>query len=164
MLLQMVLVLASNYSTLASDNLTGLSITAKPITIAAPTIASRAYDATTAAGVITLGAITGLVGVETLTVTPTGTAYSKCQCWMLILLMFLMLIADGTGLATNYSALATSLAVPGSITAKPITISAPTIAPKVYDATTAAGVITQGTVAGLVGGANTYCNIICNCL
>jgi hypothetical protein len=142
--------LASNYSALATSLAVSGSITAKPITIAAPTIASKAYDATTAAGVITLGAITGLVGVETLTVTATGTAYSSANVGAYTSDVSYA-IANGTGLATNYSALATSLAVPGSITAKPITISAPTIAPKVYDATTAAGVITQGTVSGLVG-------------
>jgi hypothetical protein len=142
--------LASNYSALASDNLTGLSITAKPITIAVPTIASKVYDATAAAGVITLGAITGLVGVETLTVTPTGTVYTGANVGAYTSDVSYA-IANGTGLATNYSALAPSLAVAGSITAKPITISAPTIAPKVYDATPAAGVITQGTVSGLVG-------------
>jgi hypothetical protein len=142
--------LASNYSALATSLSVPGSITAKPITIAAPSIASKAYDATTAAGVITLGAITGLEGAETLTVTATGTAYGSANVGAYTSDVSYA-IANGTGLATNYSALATSLAVPGSITAKAITISAPTIAPKVYDATTAAGVITQGTVAGLVG-------------
>ncbi len=142
--------LASNYSALATSLAVPGSITAKPITIAAPTIASKAYNATTAAGVITLGAITGLVGIETLTVTPTGTAYASANVGAYTSDVSYV-IANGTGLATNYSALASSLAVPGSITAKPITISAPTIAPKVYNATTAAGLITQGTVAGLVG-------------
>ena len=142
---------ASSASAATQTQATGSnSITPKPITIAAPTIAPKVYNASTTAGTITLGAITGLVGVETLTVTATGTAYSSANVGAYTSDVSYA-IANGTGLAANYSALATSLAVPGSITAKPITISAPTIAPKVYDATTAAGVITQGTVSGLVG-------------
>jgi hypothetical protein len=128
------------------------SITAKPITISAPTIAAKVYDATTAAGVITQGTVSGLVGGQTLTVTSSATAYSSANVGAAYTSTVSYTIADGTGLATNYSALATNNLTGLSITPAPITYGGLTIAPKVYNGSAAAGVITPGTVAGTIGG------------
>ena len=89
--------------------------------------------------------------VQTLTVTSSATAYSSANVGAAYTSTVSYVIADGTGLATNYSALATNNLTGLSITPAPITISAPTIAPKVYNGSAAAGVITPGTVSGLIG-------------
>ncbi|OYU54475.1 MAG: hypothetical protein CFE25_14280 [Chitinophagaceae bacterium BSSC1] len=144
--------LASNYSNLAISLAVPGSIIPKPITISAPTIAPKVYDATTTAGVITIGTVSGTVGAQTLTVTPSATAYSSANVGAAYTSTVSYVIADGSGLATNYSALAPNNLTGLSITPKTITISAPIIAPKVYNGTTAAGVITPGTVVGTIGG------------
>lgn len=144
--------LAANYTAPANDVLNLLEITAKTITIASPIIDPKVYDGTPAAGAITLGAVTGLIGTETLAITPSATAYSNANVGASYSTTVSYAIADGTngGLAANYSALANDNVTGLSITPKALTITAPTIASKAYDGSTAAGAITLGTLSGLV--------------
>ena len=140
--------LASNYS-MASLSTTG-SITPKALT-ATSTIASKVYEGTTTVtGTITVGTVTGYVGTQTLTITPSASALSSANVGTRNTTISYSL-ADGTngGVAANYSM--ASLASTEVITAKPLT-PASTIASKVYDGTTTVtGTITVGTVTGYVG-------------
>jgi hypothetical protein len=53
--------------------------------------------------------------------------------------------------ATSSLASNATVTLNGNVTPKPLSISAPTIAPKVYDGLTNTGIITPGTLSGLVG-------------
>ncbi|MFD0779422.1 YDG domain-containing protein [Flavobacterium myungsuense] len=141
--------LASNYS-LANGSATG-TITAKVLTIGTPTIVSKAYDATTTTGAVTLGTLSGFIGSQTVTATATAANYSSANVGPYPGTVITYTLANGTngGLATNYS-LANGSAT-GAITAKVLTIGTPTIASKVYDATTTAGAVTLGTLSGFIG-------------
>ena len=66
--------LASNYS--LADGSTTADISPLSLSITAPTATSRAYDGSTTASV-TAGTLSGLIGSQTVTVTPTGTFDSK---------------------------------------------------------------------------------------
>ncbi|WP_235190386.1 YDG domain-containing protein [Lysinibacillus sp. BF-4] len=63
---------AGKYSAPAPTLLTTGEITAKALTIAVPAVASKEYDGTTTA-TVTAGALTGVVGSDTVTVSATGT-------------------------------------------------------------------------------------------
>ena len=140
--------LAANYS-LANGSATGV-ITPKALSITAPSIASKVYDATTTAGAVTVGTLSGLVGSETLTVTGAAANYSSANAGTFAGVVIAYTLSNGTGLAANYS-LANGSGT-GVITPKALTISpAPTIASKVYNATTTAGAVSVGTLSGLVG-------------
>jgi hypothetical protein len=139
--------LGSNYS-LANGTATG-NITTKLLT-AASTVASKTYDAATTPGAVTLGTVTGLVGSQTLVITPSASNYTDANVGTGKSTAISYTLANGTngGLAANYSM--ADLASAGVITVKPLTATS-TVASKVYDATTAAGAVTLGTVIGLVG-------------
>ncbi|MEI7782093.1 MAG: YDG domain-containing protein, partial [Planctomycetota bacterium] len=141
--------LATNY-TLANGAATG-SITAKALSVTGTTIAPKAYDASTAAGAVTVGTVTGLVGSETLGVTGTAGSFSSANVGSYSSTVGYQL-ADGTngGKATNYT-LGSTTNVSGQITPKTLSISAPSIAAKTYDGTTAPGGLTVGSLSGLVG-------------
>jgi hypothetical protein len=142
--------LASNY-TLADSTGVSAAITAKALSIGAPTIAGKTYDGTTAAGTLTLGTLSGFVGSETVTTTGAAGALSSKNVGSYNTTVNYTL-ADGTngGLASNYT-LADSTGVSAAITTKALSIGAPTIASKTYDGTTAAGTLTLGTLSGFVG-------------
>ncbi|MFM7891510.1 MAG: beta strand repeat-containing protein, partial [Actinomycetota bacterium] len=141
--------LASNYS-LASQSVNG-TITAKPLSITAPTIASKVYNASDAAGAVTVGTLSGFVSPETVTATAVAANYSSANVGSYAGVVVTYTLVDGTngGLASNYS-LATGTAT-GEITAKPLSITAPTIASRAYNGLTTAGSVTVGTLSGFVG-------------
>ena len=140
---------ASNY-TLANGTATG-TITPQPLTITAPTIASKTYDGTTTAGAVTVGTLSGFVGIETVKATATAANYSSANVGSYTGGVITYTLANGThgGLATNYS-LSNDIAT-GTVTAKALIITAPSIASKTYDGTTTAGSVTVGTLSGFIG-------------
>ena len=84
-------------------------ITPAPITISAPTIAPKVYNGTTAAGVITLGTVSGTLVGEALTITPSATAYSSANVGAAYTSTVSYVVTDGVGgLAANYSTLASN--------------------------------------------------------
>src|SRR5262249_46322768 len=135
---------------LANGTATG-QITAKALSVTAPTIASKVYNATTTAGAVTVGTLSGFVGSETVTATATAAAYSSKNVgsYSGVVVTYTLQARTRRGVLANYS-LANGTAT-GQITAKALSISAPTIASKVYDATTAAGAVTVGMLSGFVG-------------
>jgi hypothetical protein len=98
---------AGNYTLTQPTGLTG-TITAKALNIGAPTIASKVYDGTTAAGAVNVGALSGLVGSETLTVTGTAAAYMSAAVGTYDNVAVTYTLANGgsgntAGLASNYT-------------------------------------------------------------
>jgi trimeric autotransporter adhesin len=137
-------------STAAPSTLTQV-VTAKALSITAPTIAAKIYDGNTTAGALTLGTLSGLVGTETLGVTGLAGALSSKDAGARTATVSYTL-ANGTngGLGANYT-LAANTNVTATVNAKALTITAPTIAAKTYDGNTTAGILTLGTLSGLVG-------------
>jgi len=141
--------LATNY-TLAAGTATGV-VTKKALSISSPSIADKVYDGSTTAGTLTIGSLSGFVGSETVTAAGTAAAYSSANVGMYSGNTISYSLSDGTngGLAANYS-LASGSAI-GTITKKALAITAPSIASKVYDATTNAASVTVGDLSGFIG-------------
>ena len=117
---------SGNYTLTQPSGLTG-TITAKALSIGAPTIASKVYDGTTAAGAVTVGALSGLVGFETLTVTGTAAAYGSAAVGTYSGVAVTYTLANSgsdntVGLASNYSL--TPGSATGAITAAALLITA----------------------------------------
>jgi hypothetical protein len=139
--------LASNYS-LAAGSATGV-ITAKDVTIASGSVSGKVYDGNTGA-VLTAGSLSGLVLGESLgTTTAAGTFASKDVGTRNVAASYTL--TDGANLASNYNLLNPTEALSAAITAKGLSVTAPSISSKKYDGTTAAGVVTVGTLSGFVG-------------
>lgn len=134
---------------LTQPTLTG-NIVQKALT-AASTIASKVYDGSATAGTITLGAITGLVDTETLTIATSAIDYADANVENGKSTTISYTLTDGTngGLATNYSM--ANLTTSGNITQRPLTASS-TISDKTYDGSAATGTVNMGTVSNLVSG------------
>ncbi|WP_454775319.1 YDG domain-containing protein [Janthinobacterium tructae] len=140
--------LAANYTI---SNPSGLiaSITPKALTVSGMTAGTRAYDGTTAA-TLAGGSLTGLVTGETLVVSGgTGVFGDKNAGNGKAVTVSGVGIADGSGLASNYS-VTNPTNVTGSITQKVLTVTGALAADKTYDGAEGA-TITGGTLNGLVG-------------
>jgi hypothetical protein len=139
--------LASNYS-LAAGSATGV-ITAKDVTIASGSVSGKVYDGNTGA-VVTAGSVSGLVVGESLgTTTAVGTFASKDVGTRNVAASYTL--TDGANLASNYNLLNPTETLSAAITAKGLAITAPSIASKKYDGSTASGMVTVGTLSGFVG-------------
>ncbi len=143
--------LAANYS-LADGWADGL-ITNKALSITGTTV-TKVYDGTVSAGVVnTLGDLSGFVGSERVTATGTPGAYPGTNATSYPTVPISYVLANGAngGLAANYS-LAPGTAA-GVITAKPLSLVTPfsTIAPRAYNGSKAAGLVTVGGISGLIG-------------
>jgi hypothetical protein len=141
--------LASNYS-LANDSLAS-TITAKSLSISAPSIASKVYDGNATAGSLTLGTLSGFVGSETVTASGAAADYGSANVGTYNGVAVSYTLGNGSngGLASNYILAAGSAT--GVITSKGLSITAPSIASKVYDGNATAGSLTLGTLSGFVG-------------
>jgi DNA gyrase/topoisomerase IV subunit A len=97
-------------------------ITPKALSITTPSIASKVYNGSTAAGALTVGTLSGLVTGETLTVTGSAAALSSANAGSYTTTVSYAL-GDGSGLASNYS-LANSTNVASSIARAILTVRA----------------------------------------
>ncbi|WP_426077894.1 YDG domain-containing protein [Janthinobacterium sp. PSPC3-1] len=143
--------LAANYTI---SNPTGLlaNITPKALTVTGVTATTRAYDGTLAA-TLSGGSLSGLVSGETLVVSGgTGAYADKNAGTGKAVTVTGVGIADGTGLASNYT-VSNPTGVTGTITQKALTVTGALAADKTYDGSVAAG-LTGGTLdsSGFVGG------------
>ncbi len=130
--------------TLTQPTLTARNITAKALTVTGATTADKVYDGTTAASV-TGGALVGIVGTETVTLTQSGTFASKNVGNSIAITSTSSL---GGADAGNYTLTQPTLTA-RNITGKALTVTGATTTDKVYDGTTAASV-TGGTLVGVV--------------
>ena len=101
--------MASNY-TLPSTTHAGVTITPKALSVTGTTVTDRAYDATTNVSA-TLGAVTGLVGTETLMIVPTAVAASADAGTQSATVSYTLSNGSNGGLASNYSLAATNHSV-----------------------------------------------------
>jgi hypothetical protein len=143
--------LASNYFLTSGQTVAAL-ITPKPLTATA-TAVSRVYDGTTQASV-SLGALNGLVGNETLNAAAFGTFNSKDVIDANLVTVNSVTLADGTngGLASNYF-LASGQTSAANITPRPITILGDRAHDKFYDGTRTAS-LSGGSLSGILNGDN----------
>lgn len=140
---------ASNLN--ATTSSTGNIVSQKALSISPATIASKSYNGSNACGTITQGALTGFVGSETVTISTVTGTYSDANVGTGKTATIIYTLANGSngGLAINYALANTNET--GDITSKTLSISAATIASKVYDASSSTGTITAGTLSGFVG-------------
>jgi hypothetical protein len=140
---------AGNYTLNTQPTLSG-TITAKGLSITAPSIASKIYDGNASAGSVTLGALSGFIGSETVTASGSAADYSSANVGSYSsAIAYTLNNGSNGGLALNYSLAAGSAT--GVITAKGLSITAPSIASKVYDGNAIAGAVTVGALSGFVG-------------
>lgn len=111
-----------------------LTINPATLTIAGSSAANKVYDGTTTAAV-TAGTLSGLVGTETLTVNSTGIFDTK-NIGTGKTVATTYALADGTGLAANYTLAVSGENLSADITARNLT-AAYTGTSKTYDGTTA---------------------------
>ena len=136
---------AGNYSIAQPTGLT-VDITAKGLTVSAPTLtSSKAYDGNTTAAV-TAGTLSGVESGDTVTVSASA-AYDNASVGTgkTITVTYTL---GGASLA-NYSAPTNDEDTNGVITAKALTVTSAAASNKAYDGTTAATI--TGTLSGVVG-------------
>ena len=142
---------AGNYTVTQPVGLTG-DILPALITFSGTTIASRAYNATTTPGAVTIGTIHGLMAGETLGYSATAPNYFATYPGTYVFNLHYTL-SDATlpaiGKASNY--VVYDEFTSGIVTPVPLSITAPTIASKVFDGTNTTGTVTVGTITGFVG-------------
>ncbi|NTV03049.1 MAG: filamentous hemagglutinin N-terminal domain-containing protein, partial [Chlorobiaceae bacterium] len=137
----------SNYS-LVIESPVSATITQKPLDVSGSSASGRSYDGTAAAD-ITVGALSGLVGSETVTATATGTFDSKNAGSRTATAVYALADGVGGGLAANYS-LANTTGLAATISQKALSITGSSASGKEYDGNTSA-VITPGSLAGFIG-------------
>jgi len=139
--------LAGNYS--LADGEADAIVSAKALTIGAPSIADRVYDGTTNPGSLSLGSLSGFVGGETLNISGSAANYSgKDVDDYTVTVSYTLLNGENGGLAANYSIASGSAT--GEITRRPLT-AASSIDSKMYDGLPATGTVVLGNVSNLVG-------------
>ena len=140
---------AGNYS-LASNTASGTgAITPKALTVTGATAGDKMYDGTLAASV-TGGALNGLVGGESLSLTGlSGTFANQNVASNIAVTASGATLLDGTGLASNYT-VSNPTGLQANITPKELSIGGLAAGNKVYDGTLAAN-LTGGALQGLVG-------------
>ncbi|WP_215408138.1 YDG domain-containing protein [Janthinobacterium sp. JC611] len=139
--------LASNY-TVGSSSAGTASITPKALTVTGATAADKTYDGN-ATAVITGGALSGLVGSETLVLNGASGVFNNQNAGNgKAVTVTGGSLGDGTGLASNYT-VGSSSAGTASITPKALTLTGLGGNNKVYDGTADAN-LTGGTLSGLV--------------
>jgi hypothetical protein len=139
---------AGNYS--LSQPTVSADITAKGLTVTGATATNRAYDGDTNV-VVSGGSLAGVLGADGVTLggTPAGTVASAAVGTSKVVTVTGYSISGAA--AGNYT-VAQPTDVTVNITPKALSITAPTIASKVFDGTTTAGAVTVGSLNGFVTG------------
>ncbi|WP_425639322.1 MBG domain-containing protein [Algoriphagus yeomjeoni] len=98
----------------------GLTVNKKPLT-ATSTVASKVYNGSPITGTVSLGTVSGLIGTETLLITPSASNYADANAGVGKATTISYSLADGTngGLAANYSM--ADLATTGTISKRAAT-------------------------------------------
>lgn len=136
---------ASKYS-LSAITVSG-QITAKPLTISSPTVASREYNGSTTV-TVTPGTVSGYVSPETLTISAIGVLDSPNAGERTATVSYTLANGTNGGVATNYSLPNGSTQV--TISRRVLVVTGTTVADKAYNKSTNA-TVTLGTVSNYVG-------------
>jgi len=131
---------------------TTVVISPKALTVTGTSLADKIYDGTTVAGVLTKGALSGLVSGESLTLDATAGALSGKDVGTRSATVSYTLTGTASGSLGNYSLASTTATVNNVVTPKALTVTGTSLADKIYDGTTVAGVLTKGALSGLVSG------------
>jgi trimeric autotransporter adhesin len=137
----------NNYNVTYADN-TSSTIAQKALTISGTTAADKTYDGT-ATATMTAGALSGMVGSETVGVSATGVFDSKNAGSRSATASYTLADGGNGGMAVNYI-LADTTGHAATIQKAVLTISGTTAADKTYDGT-ATATMTAGALSGLVG-------------
>ena len=110
-----------------SDTFTAVTITLakKALTVSGTTIASRVYNGANTRGAITVGTVTGYVGSDNLTVNAAALDYSGSNVGTYSVTVQYTLVSTAQGTSSNYSL--SSQSISGQITAKALTVTAPSL-------------------------------------
>ncbi|MFM9085251.1 MAG: LamG-like jellyroll fold domain-containing protein, partial [Acidimicrobiia bacterium] len=133
---------------LAATSVTrSFTVAAKTLSISGTSIAARVYNGGTAPGSLTLGTLSGLVGTETLVLSGSAANFGSAAVGSPTSTVTFTL-ADGTngGRAANYSLAAVT--VTGSITRRPLTVTATSISRSTDSPSPTFAVTGSGLVAG----------------
>lgn len=140
-----------NISTAGSGN----AVTAKALSIGAPTIASKVYDGSATSGTVTPGVLSGFVGSETVSVLSAIGTFADAAVGTNKPATIVYTLANGSngGLATNYS-LANGSAN-GDITSQLVTVTSGSQTLASLNLTVAAELTVSGTAIVTVGATQT---------
>lgn len=126
------------------------TITPKALTVTGLSASSKVYDGTTTATLVGTASLNGIVGTDAVTLAGTPAAIFNDKNVgtnkAITISGYTLSGAD----AGNYS-ITQPTGLTANITVKILSITAPSIASKVYDGSTATGAITPGTLSGFVG-------------
>ena len=113
---------AGNYTLKGATG--SVTVNAKSLSVTAPAIASKPYNALPGSGAVTVGTLSGFIGTETVTATATASVYPSSNVGTYSGNTISYALANGTngGLAANYS-LANGTAS-GTITPRTLTLTA----------------------------------------
>lgn len=126
-----------------------VTINQRPLT-ASSTISDKTYNGSAVTGTVNLGTVSNLVSGQTLTITPSAANYADANVADGKATTISYALADGTGLASNYSM--ADLSATGDINPLLLTINNPTLTTtKVYNGNTTAAV-TAGSLTNVVAG------------
>ncbi|WP_332879774.1 beta strand repeat-containing protein, partial [Massilia sp. S19_KUP03_FR1] len=140
--------LAANY-TISNPSGLNANITPKALTVTGMTVATRAYDGSTAAN-LAGGTLSGLVSGETLVLSGGSGAFADKNVGNgKAVTVSGLSLADGAGLASNY-AVSNPTGVTANITQKALTVSGALAQDKTYDGS-ASATISGGALSGMVG-------------
>ncbi|MEI6675227.1 MAG: invasin domain 3-containing protein [Verrucomicrobiota bacterium] len=145
---------STNYKTLTHQSAGNFVIQKKALTIGAPTLAAKTYNASATAGAVTVGTLAGVVGSETVTATATAADYASANAGTHTGVVVTYTLANGStgGLAANYSVANESAS--GVITPKAIDITAVTASKPADGDTSSTGTptLSPGLAAGDTSG------------
>ncbi|MFN7504746.1 MAG: YDG domain-containing protein, partial [Limnobacter sp.] len=143
--------LASNYSLTNATNAVSATIEQKTLTVTGIAANGKTYDGKKDATLSNQGAVVTGVGSETLTVSTTGEFDDPNAGARTV--NTTSTLGNGTGgLASNYVLSNSMNQVTATIDKKALSVTAATIADKVYDGQLETGTVTAGTLSGFVEG------------
>ena len=137
----------ANYTVTTQPSGLTADITARALTITGLTIPSRVYDGTATAVLSGTAAYSGLASGDSFSVTGTPSASFASSA---VGTSKAVTVTGYTAPSSNYT-LSQPSSLTGTITAKALSVTGTSIAAKVYDASTASGAVTVGTISGFVG-------------
>ncbi|MGC6411530.1 MAG: YDG domain-containing protein, partial [Candidatus Puniceispirillaceae bacterium] len=136
-------------STSASGNLG--TITAKDVTLSAPTANNKTYNQNTAASLSSSGTISGLIDGDSVSVSGGSASFADANVGSGKTVTFSGFSLSGDD-ASNYNLTTASTTTTADITAVSLSLSAPTASNKTYDQSAAATLSNQGSLSGILSG------------
>ncbi len=138
------IVLSGSNTTIATVATAPSTVSPKALAVTNVAVVSKIYDGGTSASIT--GSLNGVVVSDVVTLNGTG-SFASANAGTNISVTSTSTLGGAN--ASNYT-LSQPTGLTGTITPKALSVTAPTIASKVYDGTTTAGAVTVGTISGTV--------------